>query len=233
MSAALGLFRLQQIDRQLDQAQSRLSVIHQTLENDSELRSALEQVKLAEAAHRQSEAALRDAETNVKGQRVKIEQAESSLYGGHVHNPKELQDLQNDIASLKRFLSTLEERQFDVMLEVETALSTLKAAEAALGLIQAHRGDEHLQLIGEQASITKLTERLQAERQAAVSDISNQLIETYDRLRQSRRGVAVAEVNDNTCSACGTTLNAALQQSARSATQISNCSSCGRILYAS
>jgi HPt (histidine-containing phosphotransfer) domain-containing protein len=34
MSAALGLFRLQQIDRQLDQARARQNVIREILEND-------------------------------------------------------------------------------------------------------------------------------------------------------------------------------------------------------
>src|SRR5919205_4285548 len=40
MSAALGLYRLQQVDRQIDQIQARLRAIQQTLENDAELRGA-------------------------------------------------------------------------------------------------------------------------------------------------------------------------------------------------
>ena len=40
MSAALGLYRLQQVDSQIDQIQARLKVIQQTLENDAELRAA-------------------------------------------------------------------------------------------------------------------------------------------------------------------------------------------------
>ena len=35
MSAALGLYRLQQVDSQIDQIQARLKVIQQTLENDA------------------------------------------------------------------------------------------------------------------------------------------------------------------------------------------------------
>ena len=44
MSAALGLYRLQQIDSQMDQARARLEAIRQTLENDLELRAATERV---------------------------------------------------------------------------------------------------------------------------------------------------------------------------------------------
>jgi len=232
MSAALGLFRLQQVDRQLDQAQSRLALIRQALGNDSELRAGLDQVEMAGATQRESERALREAESQVKSQQIKIEQSESSLYGGRVHNPKELQDLQNEIAALKRHRAPLEERQFDAMLEVENAQTALKVAEAVLSGLQSRRGEAQRALIEEQSSLTKTTERLQSERLAVISDIANQPLEIYGQLRQQKRGIAVVEVNDNACSACGTTLNAALQQSARSATQMANCPSCGRILYA-
>ena len=40
MSAALGLYRLQQVDSQIDQIQARLKTIQQTLENDLVLRAA-------------------------------------------------------------------------------------------------------------------------------------------------------------------------------------------------
>jgi uncharacterized protein len=232
MSAALGLFRLQQVDRQMDQAQSRLSVIQHTLDNDSELRAVLDQVEKARDGIRQAENSLQEAEASARAQQVKIEQAESSLYGGHVHNPKELQDLQNDIASLKRFLSTLEERQLDTMLEVEAAQAALQSADADLKGLQSRRGSEHSLLLGEQSTLSKKIESLQAERQAAASDIPARDREIYERLRQQRRGIAVADVADDACSACGTPVNASLQQNARSATQIAYCSSCGRILYA-
>jgi predicted nucleic acid-binding Zn-ribbon protein len=232
MSAALGLFRLQQVDRQMDQALARLNVIQQTLDNDSELRAVLDQVEAAKAEEARAEKSLREAEAAVQSQQVKIEQAESSLYGGRVHNPKELQDLQSDIAALKRFLSTLEERQLESMLAAETAQAALQRAESALTELQSRRGSEHSLLVGEQASLSKKVERLQVERQGAAYDIPATSRELYERLRQQRRGIAVAEVTDNTCSACGTPVTAALQQSARSTTQLIHCSSCGRILYA-
>jgi len=57
-------------------------------------------------------------------------------------------------------------------------------------------------------------------------------LERYEALRQQRRGVAVAEIRDNACDACGTTLTAALQQSARHAAELVHCPTCGRILFA-
>ena len=75
---------------------------------------------------------MKQSEAEVEKQRIKIEQTEASLYGGHVHNPKELQDLQKDVASLKRHLETLEERQLEAMLVVETIRKRLHNAKSLL-----------------------------------------------------------------------------------------------------
>lgn len=233
MSAALGLFRLQQVDRQIDQSQARFNIIQGILENDAELRKALDGVDAAQKSKMESDNMLHEAEAGVRAQQIKIEQAESSLYGGSVHNPKELQDLQNDVAALKRHLSTLEERQLDVMIQLESAQAALDAAQADLSGLRARRGDDHTRLMEEQAGLQRNLDRLQAERRAVVTDLAAHSLQMYEELRGRRRGIAVAEVTDNSCSACGTRLTAALQQNARSTTQVTHCPSCGRILYAS
>ncbi len=232
MSAALGVFRLQQVDRQLDQVRSRHDAIRKLLENDAELRAAQERSQSARQGQDQARRQLADTERDVQSQQAKIQQAESSLYGGGVKNPKELEDLQNDVASLKRHLSALEERQLDSMASMEAADAALSAAEADLQSLGARLGDQHRELIDEQAALAKNLQRLDAERQAVVSALAKQALDAYENLRVQRRGVAVAEVSENTCSACGTTLTAALQQNARSTTVIAHCPSCGRILYA-
>lgn len=232
MSASLGLYRLQQVDRQIDHARAQLDEIRQTLENDAELREALSLVETSQTQDHRVQNEMRNAEAEVESQKIKIEQVEASLYGGGVKNPKELQDLQKDVVSLKKHLATLEERQLDAMLKAETAESELRIAKKALEEIQARLGSEHGKLVEKQATLTTQLERLAEEREAALAPIESNLLEIYEGLRQQKRGVAVAEINDNACASCGTTLNASIQQNARSQNQLVNCSSCGRILFA-
>jgi hypothetical protein len=232
MSASLGLFRLQQVDRQIDQTQSELDTIRKELENDVELRQTLSRVEAAKKDQHLARHDLQMAEAAGQSQQIKIQQAESSLYGGSVHNPKELQDLQNDVASLKRHLSSLEERELEAMTQVDSAERTLQLAESELAKLQSRLGNEHQKLIEKQSALLNNLERLSEEREAAIAPIESRLLELYEGLRQQKRGVAVAEVSDKSCSACGTNLNAALQQNARSATQIVHCPTCGRILFA-
>jgi predicted nucleic acid-binding Zn-ribbon protein len=232
MSAALGLYRLQQVDSQIDHVQSRLKIIRQTLENDAELRAASEQATSAEKQLREAERLLKQTELEVEKQRLKLQQTEASLYGGLVHNPKELQDLQKDVASLKRHLETLEDRELEAMQVVENAEKNEQIAKAALQQVSTSRGDQFRELTNESEILNKDLERFSSERSAVVKDLASQAIQTYDQLRKQRRGIAVTTVSDSACAACGTTLTASQQQSARSTSQLFYCPSCGRILYA-
>lgn len=232
MSASLGLYRLQQVDRQIDRARTQLESIRKTLENDAELRSALELVDSAQNDHRHKQSALKNAEGETKAVKIKIEQAESSLYGGNVHNPKELQDLQKEVASLKKHLSKLEERELEAMLDFESAESSLKDANTELEKLQARRGNEHKKLIEDQSRLMKDIERLNEERDASTSPVEANLLTIYEDLRKQKRGVAVTDFSDGACSACGSSLNASTQQNAKS-NKLAYCPTCGRILYAS
>ena len=232
MSAALGLYRLQQVDSQIDQIQARLKTIQQILENDVELRGAKERFMSAEASHKESERILKLSEADVEKQRLKIEQTESSLYGGKVHNPKELQDLQKDAASLKRHLETLEERQLEAMIAAETAENDLQGAKASLEQVQANLKEQNKDLAQESEALRKHLGRLNSERLAVVTDIASPALGVYDQLRKQKRGLAITTIAENSCEACGTTLTASQQQTARSTSQLFHCPTCGRILYA-
>ena len=232
MSAALGLYRLQQVDSQIDQIQARLKTIQEMLDNDLELKTASERFNLSEKKLTENELSLQLTEVEVQKQHVKIEQTEVSLYGGLVHNPKELQDLQKDVVSLKKHFETLEERELEAMVAVESAEKELHIAKAELERVKSSRGDQNRDLTREIEVLCKNRERLDSERKAVMGNLESKAIGIYDQLRQQRRGIAVTTLSDSSCAACGTTLTASQQQSARSTSQLYYCPTCSRILYA-
>ncbi|MGD8404045.1 MAG: C4-type zinc ribbon domain-containing protein [Anaerolineales bacterium] len=232
MSAALGLYRLQIVDSRMDEIRTRLEEIRQILENDQEMRQAKKRVTETKATLQLAQHSLKQAEAEVDKQKIKIEQSESNLYSGNVKNPKELQDLQNEVAALKRHLETLEDRQLEAMLEEESAEQTHQATIKKMERVKARLADQNQTLTNEQSDLNKDLERLDAERGAALSPLDANLLTVYDQLRKDKRGLAIAAVNDGACAACGTTLTPAQLQSARSTGQITNCPTCGRVLYA-
>ena len=231
MSQPFKLFRLQQIDSHVDQVRNRLREIEAVLNDKAALNEIRQSFTDAEVNLAVAQKALYQAEENVKAQHVKIEQTEAALYGGKVRNPKELQDLQNESAALKRFLATLEDRQLDALIAIEDLEAISKEKAIALSKTTAESSALDQRLFKEQASLTQDLKHLENERQAAASSIPADDLGLYERLRQQRRGVAVARVNANTCSACGSLLSPALLQVARSPSQLARCDSCGRILY--
>ncbi len=231
MSAALGLYRLQQVDSQMDQIRARLKTIRETLENDLELRAANEALSIAENLHKQADNALKQSEADVEKQSNKIEQTESSLYSGSVHNPKELQDLQMEVTSLKKHLGTLEERELEAMIHVEDAEKGLYAAREKLASVKSNLKVQNSDLANESDMLNKDLERLTSEREAVTNALDEKAIKTYEQMRLQKRGVAVAILSENACSACGTTLTASQQQSVHSATELYFCPTCGRIVY--
>jgi hypothetical protein len=232
MSSVLGLFRLQQVDTRISQVEARRHNIQEMLENDSELQAALQKLEAAKQEEHRHEQERRAAEEGARDQQIKIQHAESSLYGGTVHNPKELQDLQAEVVSLKKHLAATEEQELDAMVKLESSQAARQSAQAELAGIQSRLGEANRHLLDEKAIVTRDLADLHAERQAALSALDPRWLGVYESLRLEHRGLAVAEVADNSCGACGATLTAALQQSARHAAQLVLCPSCGRILFA-
>jgi predicted nucleic acid-binding Zn-ribbon protein len=233
MSAALGLYRLQQVDSQMDQIRARLDAIRKTLENNAKLRAAMDAVSASESEHKTSSSAVKASEIEFESQRIKIEHAETSLYSGQVKNPKELQDLQMEVASLKKSRGVLEERELEAMVRAEETQKSLDEANKKLQDVQANLTDQNRDLSIESDSLRKDLKRLEPERKAVIDNLAEEFIKTYEGLRQQKKGVAVASMTENSCSACGTTFTQSQHQNARAVDQLFNCPTCGRIIYAS
>ncbi len=232
MNEAFHLARLQKIDSQIDQIHQRLAEIQNTLDRDQEVLLAQSAHSEAEKGMRAARQALRSAEEQVEGQRMKIELNQAALYGGRVRNPKELQDLQNESASLTKHMAALEDKQLDAMLALEEAEQTATSAARALEQAQGAFATRSAALLGEQSRLRKDLERLQAERDPAASQVSTNTLDIYTSLRKKKSGIAVAGIEDSCCTACGSELPPMEWQAARSPNKVAYCTNCGRILYA-
>jgi predicted nucleic acid-binding Zn-ribbon protein len=231
MSQVFRLYRLQQIDTQLDRARARLREIEVRLKDDHTLQEAGQHASQASQAVQEAAKAVRRSEQDVLAQRIKIDQTEATLYGGKVRNPKELQDLQNESSALKRYLSVLEDRELEAMIALEQAEADLASSQASLELVQADYEATKADLLDEQQALRKEVDRQAEERLAALQGIPPGEIQLYEQLRVQRKGVAVAKVVDKTCAACGSTLSTGHLSAAHNPNQITRCATCGRILY--
>ncbi len=232
MGRASSLHRLQSLDLQIDHKRARLRAISEILGDSAEVNRSRQALSDADAGLRAARMASRLAEEELAANKAKLEEAEKRLYGGSVHNPKELQDLQAEVESLSRFRSTLEDRLLEAMVDLETAESEQGSAQAALSQASGVTADRDKALVQEQAQLTAELERLRAEREAALENVTQGDLALYTQVRDNRGGLAVALVQDDTCGACGLTVAHSLRQEIRQGDNLVRCIQCGRILYA-
>ncbi len=231
MSRSKKLYDLQVTDRQIDRHHTRLEEIAAILADDGAVKKAQAGAQAAQANFDEVQQALRQAEENVASQRAKIKQSENDLYSGKISNPKELSDIQQEVAALKRYLDMLEERQIEAMFEADEAEEQLDGAQATLNAALAESEQRNAKLIQERAEIEHSLGDLDTQRQESTTLVEQADLKQYESIRAQRAGVAVAKVQDRTCSACGSTLASATHQQARSPSKIILCDTCGRILW--
>jgi len=231
MSDSLNLFRLQKLDTRLMQIESRQIAIAQALESNTQLREAKATLEIALSSKQKIAREFKNSESDAAEKKIKIEQIGSSLYGGTIHNPKELQGLQDELESLKRHLANLEDHELEEMIALENAQKDYNLASERYKEIFDRVSLENSDLIKEHDGLQKEGERLEVERQATMQSIEQKHLTLYNEIREQRHGIAVTTISDNSCDSCGAVLTPAQQQSAHHSHQLFRCLSCGRIIY--
>jgi len=69
-------------------------------------------------------------------------------------------------------------------------------------------------------------------REQIVKDIDGKMLEQYEYLRGRKNGIAVAKLEDGSCTACHMQVPVGLISSVRRSEQLVACAACGRILFA-
>lgn len=232
MAELFKLYRLQQLDTQIDQARQRISEILRILNDHSEKQSADSAVHAADLRLEELGKSQKSIEALVNAQKIKIQQNQAALYGGKVKNPKELQGLESEAAALQRHLTTLEDQLLDSMLGVEQAETVHQAATLNRDQIYATSHRRSIELHSEKQGLEHQIHRLSIEKATIAETIPPDELVYYEELRLKRNGIAVSRISDSFCTVCGTRLNSTLIHTARTTQSIARCETCGRILFA-
>ena len=207
--------------------------INETLGETEEL---IEARRLA-ADHKQIVDSLRsrqsDLETDVEDARSKASEVEKKLYSGSVRNPKELEDLQADVAALQGQTRKREDSLLAVLVEVEEAEAQLREARAAYSQMESRWREQQQALEAERAELEPGVARLQEARAQQANGMDRAAMGLYQTLREQRAGQALAKVERGMCQGCRITLPISVLQKARSGQGLVQCVSCERILLVS
>lgn len=229
MDRGEALYRLQQLDSERDAKQDRLTEIEAALKDDSALRAARQATEKAEKRVLKWQTKQRDLELEIEGLADKTSRSETRLYSGKVKNPKELSDLQAEVASLKGRRQRLEDTLLEAMLEREDAEKTRDEAQLHLEEVAAIWSTRQADLKAEQEALVQRLEEIEEKRQAIVPRLDASVLATYERLRQAKGGQAVARIEDDVCTGCRVTISPSAEWKLRQG-ELVHCDTCGRIV---
>lgn len=232
MNPAFQLSRLQKIDTELDQISQRQQEINRLIQDQTIVDDVKSRLDATDDELKSCLNVLKGIEDKNSQLQTKLQEDEHALYGGKIRLPRELQDMQNEIASLKKQISSQDEEQFNTMMLVDDLEKKRSVIQGELREAQSIFATRVSGLKGENSGLEKKKENLLTERNAAVQNLDDGSLQKYESLRKTKRGLAVALVSDQACTACGSTLTPADWQAARSPQHLVQCTSCGRILYA-
>lgn len=224
------LYQLQQIDDEIGEKKERLRQVLRGQKENQALLAAQERVTAAGEALGKARAQQKDLELDLGTLNTNRKRAEERLYSGRVKNPKELGDLEQQIASMGRRRADLEDDLLEAMLLVEEAEGEAEAAEVQLEEAEAEWEERTGGLSAEQDELAVRLNALLEERAEQVAKVPGGALAEYEETRRRRGGIAVAALHNGLCQVCGVRASARKIVAARSG-EIIHCGSCDRILY--
>jgi uncharacterized protein len=230
MTQAEALYHLQEIDLNIAQAQKRLSEIAAALSDNQIIIEAQRQVDSAQKTLTPLQTKARNLELEIQTNSDKIRSTDQQLYSGKVRNPKELQDMQQEIQSLKNRNSELEDVLLETMMSVESAETELNQKRADLQALTSNFESDLQHLLDEQKKLQSEIKAQQQKREGALPPITPDSLKTYNALRPRKNNQPIALLVNGSCSVCRVEQDMAVIGEVRKAQKLTPCSSCGRIL---
>lgn len=234
-AAQLRLLEVQALDLRLDQIAHRRRTLPEVAELE---RLAAEHTRLRDlevGAHTEATDLERDrsrAEADVAQVRARKARDQQRLDAGQVSSPRELEQLQSEIASLERRQGDLEDVELEIMERLEGAQQRHASHSAERELVAEKAAQVQRARDAAYAELDLEADGHRRERVAVVGDVPQELLALYDKLRRQHGGIGAAALRRRRCEGCHLELDPADLNRIRSAAPdaVLRCEECRRIL---
>lgn len=234
-SVQLELLELQDLDTSADQLRHQRRAVPEIAEiaEITRLRAELvgrvtdRRIVVDDLATEQSK-----VDADVEQAKARRARDQQRVDAGQVSDPKALERLVGELASLERRIRSLEDDELEVMERVEEAQAALDAVAGELAA-----AEERL------AALTEARDARFAEIDARLADVEGSrgpfaeaipadLLALYEKLRASKGGIGAAPLHQRRCTGCQITLDPAIlaQIKAAPVDEVLRCEECSRIL---
>ena len=228
------ILELQSIDNEIMQANTKLKSlpeIEQLLHIDKRITTATDELAVVKAEADQIALELRRGEVDVETVTDRIKKDEARLASGNA-TPKELEQLQHEVGTLKKRQEHLEEIELEIMIRSDAITSRSNTLTTDLASLQTLKDEISGRLKTATDEINKVLADKNTARNLVANQIEKPLLELYEKIRGSGGGVGAAALVGNKCNGCNLAINAVEMERIKSLAkdELLRCEECRRIL---
>lgn len=225
------LHEVQQADTELARLRDALAGLDtgdelavQIQETQRELERLLEQ-------HRATEKEATDRDLEMKTLEQKKGKYEGDLYSGTVRNPRQLSDLQGEVAMLAREIGKLEDRILELMESLEAERSDIQQREVQVKDLEERLGAVRARHEAAGGRLQHDIAELETTRQERASHVRAQLLKRYEQIRIRQGNLGLVKLTGTTCPGCRITLPSETVKGLKAGRHDLTCENCGRMLF--
>jgi len=224
------LLQLQERDQRIRALQKELKDIpkNEALAR-TQLAGDLAAVESAQQKAKEIEVQIKSLELDIQTRQNSIKRLQDQQF--ETRKNEEFQALGTEVQRYQREVCGLEDRELEHMEALEAAKAVIKEAQARLAATQA-RVDEELQALSARAAgVRQRLEAEQTERETLADPIEPGALDLYNRLFAKKPDAAVVAMENGICGGCHMKIVIGTLQQLRQEEGLTQCESCGRILY--
>ena len=228
------ILELQLLDNEIMQANTKLKSlpeIEQLLHIDKRITTATDELAVVKSEADQIALELRRGEVDVETVTDRIKKDEARLASGNA-TPKELEQLQHEVGTLKKRQESLEEIELEIMIRSDAITSRSNTLTTDLASLQTLKDEISGRLKNATDEISKVIADKTTARNLVANQIEKPLLELYEKIRAASGGVAAAALVGNKCNGCNLAINAVEMERIKSLSkdELLRCEECRRIL---
>jgi hypothetical protein len=228
------ILEMQSLDNEIMQANTKLKSlpeIEQLLHIDKRITTATDELAVVKSEADQIALELRRGEVDVETVTDRIKKDEARLASGNA-TPKELEQLQHEVGTLKKRQESLEEIELEIMIRSDAITSRSNTLTTDLASLQTLKDEISGRLKTATDEINKVIADKNTARNLVANQIEKPLLELYEKIRGNGGGVGAAALVGNKCNGCNLAINAVEMDRIKSLAkdELLRCEECRRIL---
>lgn len=224
------LLKLQERDQRIRQLQKELKDIpkHEA-QARAQLAGDLAAVDSANLGMKEIEVRIKSLELDIQTRQLSVKRLHDQQF--ETRKNDEFQALGHEITRYEKEVRGIEDKELEQMEQLEAAKAALKEAQARLQVTQG-RVNAELKVLAERVEgVRKRLAEVEAERAELAAPVEPEALDLYQRLFSKKPDAAVVPLENGICRGCHMKVVMGTIQDLRAAEAITQCESCGRILY--